>query len=241
MKKIKEVVKKIIETIKELKKTPKGRAILFFGFYFIFFLTLAILVRMSPRSNNYVDDNSNKKNDGLSVEKVETANYKFNYIVKIDNETYEYVGERIEDKELFTFNGGEYYKDNDEYYKKGLSSWVKVDSPYKYREFLDFKRINEIFAEATSVSKTEFDSGEISYLFKIASASISKSIDGTDIDIDDIPNELNFVSNNEGELYKIELDLSSYGKYKNICKEKFNIVLNYSDFGEVSEIVNPID
>lgn len=241
MKKIKEVVKKIIEIIKELKKTPKGRAILFFGFYFIFFLTLAILARMSPRSNNYVDDNSNKKNDGLSVEKVETANYKFNYIVKIDNETYEYVGERIEDKELFTFNGGEYYKDNDEYYKKGLSSWVKVDSPYKYREFLDFKQINEIFAEATSVSKTEFDSGEISYLFKITSASISKSIDGTDIDIDDIPNELNFVSNNEGELYKIELDLSSYGKYKNICKEKFNIVLNYSDFGEVSEIVNPID
>ena len=42
MKKIKEVVKKIIEIIKELKKTPKGRAILFFGFYFIFFLTLAI-------------------------------------------------------------------------------------------------------------------------------------------------------------------------------------------------------
>lgn len=241
MKKIKEVVKKIIETIKELKKTPKGRAILFFGFYFIFFLALAILARMSPRSNNYVDDNTNKRNDGLSVEKVEAANYKFNYIVEIDNETYEYVGERIEDKELFTFNGGEYYKANDEYYKKGLNSWVKVDEPYKYREFLDFKQINEIFAGATSVSKTEFDSGEISYLFKIASASISKSIDGTDIDIDDIPNELNFVSNDEGELYKIELDLSSYGKYKNICKEKFNIVLNYSDFGEVREIVNPID
>lgn len=241
MKKAKEVVKKIIGIIKELKKTPKGKAILFFGFYFIFFLVLAILARMSPRSNNYVDNDSNKNNNGLLVEKVENANYKFNYIVKIDNDTYEYVGERLNNKELFIFNNEEYYKDSNEYYKKSISSWVKVEEPYKYREFLDFKQLNRIFADATSVSKTEFDSGEITYLFKIASASISKSIDGTDIDIDDVPNELNFYANKEGELYKIELDLSSYGKYKNICKERFNITLNYSDFGKVSEIVSPIE
>ena len=79
-------------------------------------------------------------------------------------------------------------------------------------------------------------------LWKVPDTSEQWRINSTVADHNITVNEkTNFVSNNEGELYKIELDLSSYGKYKNICKEKFNIVLNYSDFGEVSEIVNPID
>ena len=42
MKKIKEGIKKFISTIKELRKTEKGKAILFFGFYFFFFLFIAM-------------------------------------------------------------------------------------------------------------------------------------------------------------------------------------------------------
>ena len=34
---MKEKIKKFRDLIKELKKTPKGRAILFFGFYLLFF------------------------------------------------------------------------------------------------------------------------------------------------------------------------------------------------------------
>jgi hypothetical protein len=94
MKKIKEGIKKFISTIKELRKTEKGKAILFFGFYFFFFLFIAIVARINPRYSTQDDVNNNKFNNNLSFSLIEQANYNFNYNVNVDGVIYNYIGNR---------------------------------------------------------------------------------------------------------------------------------------------------
>ena len=110
MKKIKEGIKKFISTIKELRKTEKGKAILFFGFYFFFFLFIAIVARINPRYSNPVDVNNNKFNNNLSFSLIEQANYNFNYSVNVDGVIYNYIGNKNNSDELFTVNSVNYYK-----------------------------------------------------------------------------------------------------------------------------------
>ena len=74
-------MKKVIDIFKELKKTPRGKSILFFGGYLIFFVVLMVLVRVSG-NNNYKSDSSIYNNRELfSVNEIRDNNYKFTYNV----------------------------------------------------------------------------------------------------------------------------------------------------------------
>lgn len=242
MKDAKKNISDIISKIKELKKTAKGRAVLFFGAYFIFFLVLAILARTLPRSvTSYDDIKNNHTNYSISADLILNNNFKFTYSVNIDGVLYNYVGERKNTQERFTYNNLEYYKSGDNYLVNNNGIWTKCDSPYYLSDFLEFSKVNELFSDATYISKTEFESGEASYNFKIATANIVEKLDKINIDIEEIPNEIVFVTNSDGEVYNVQLVLNSYGKYKGYCQDVFSITLNYSDFGQISEIVNPID
>ena len=241
MKKIKEGIKKFISTIKELRKTEKGKAILFFGFYFFFFLFIAIVARINPRYSNPVDVNNNKFNNNLSFSLIEQANYNFNYSVNVDGVIYNYIGNKNNSDELFTVNSVNYYKNGDNYYTNASGIWLKTENPYVFEDFLKIDRINDIFGDATFVSKAKYETGEVTYSYKILSASIVNKLEGINIDIEEVPNEIIFSTNSSGDVNKIQIVLNSYGKYKKVCNNTFTITLNYSVFGKVSEIVNPID
>ena len=43
-------MKELFKNIKELSKTTKGKAILFFGFYFVFFIIIMIIARFGSRN-----------------------------------------------------------------------------------------------------------------------------------------------------------------------------------------------
>ena len=50
-------IKKFWKLIKELNSTPRGKAVLFFGFYAIFFIVLFIIMAIGKSNNNYsLDD-----------------------------------------------------------------------------------------------------------------------------------------------------------------------------------------
>lgn len=239
---MKEKIKKFRDLIKELKKTPKGRAILFFGFYLLFFLILAVVARISPKYTTSIDD---YKGNDLSDTALTAKNYKYDYTISVDGINYNYSGVSDGTSQLFTYTVDsvevQYYKNSLEYFKNNNGLWIKTDNPYLYEEFLDYNKISDIFVDASYISRTEFESGEAIYNFQIATANIVEKLDKTDIDIEDIPNDVKFSTDSEGQINKIELNLSSYGKYKNICNNTFFITLNYSDFGNISEIVSPID
>ncbi len=244
MKKIFESLKKTNNYVKELKKTDKGKAILFFGFYFVFFLVIAVFARSFSGGSYQESDNYTKK-DKISFDMIEKANYKFYYNIQIDNTVYNYSGLKKDDKELFTYSVDtftlEYYKRAESYFNKENDIWIKSDNPYLFREFLSIDSLNNIFVDATYISKEEFDNGEVIYNYMISTNSIIKKLENINTDIDEIPNTFSVVANSSGDVYKIEMNLNSYGKYKGICFEEFSIILNYSDFNNSSEIVSPID
>lgn len=239
MKKVKENIKKVVSVIKKLRKTEKGKAILFFGFYFFFFLFIAIIARINPGYNGTSDVN-NETSSNISFSLIEQANYSFNYSINVDGVIYNYIGNRNNNSELFTLNGVNYYKIDDDYYTNASGNWLMTQNPYVFKEFLNIDKINSVFGNATLVSKTEYETGEISYSYKILSASIIEKLEGIPIDIEEIPNDV-ILSTRDGEINKIQLVLNSYGIYKKICNNTFTITLDYSNFGKVSEIVSPID
>lgn len=234
--------KEFIDLIKKLKKTPKGRAVLFFCFYFLFFLVIAVVARIGPRYTTSLED---YKGTGLSDTALTAKNYKFDYTISIDGVNYNYSGVSDGTSQLFNYTGDgfsdAYYKNSLDYFKNNAGLWIKTENPYLYEDFLDYSKISEIFVDASYISRTEFESGEAIYNFQISTTSIVDRLDKLDIDIDDVANDIKFSTNSEGQINKIELNLSSYFKYKNICNNTFLITLNYSDFGNVSEIVSPID
>ena len=47
---------KLINTIKEMSKNPKGKAILFFGFYIVFFAFVFLFINLTDSTLTYGDD-----------------------------------------------------------------------------------------------------------------------------------------------------------------------------------------
>ncbi len=226
--------------IKELKKTEKGKAILFLGFYFIFFLVIFLFLRVGGSQTTRQEDYEPNSLSSYSVDKIFSNNYDFSYTIHIDNNTFVYQGEKINDVEAFTFNENHYYRNLDHYFVESNGIYIAATNPYMYPDFLNFARLGEVIADATYISKTEFDNGVTLFNYQISSSSLIKQLENVHTDIDEVPNTIIFTASKEGEVYRAQLDFSSYGKYKGICNNNFSIVLEYSDFGNNVEIVNPI-
>lgn len=232
----------IVEEYKSLKGTDRGKGILFLGRYFIFFVVLFLIFNIGGTRNTTLPEDYELNSSGnYSVDKILNENYNFKYTIDIDNNLYIYSGERKENIEYFTFNGIQYYHNTNNYFTNNNGMWISTTNPYIYTEFLDFNRLGEIIVDATYISKTEFDSGKTLFNYQLSTNSLMKRIENIDTDIMEVPNNIVFTAGSDSVLNKIELDLSSYGKFKGICTNNFRIILEYSNFGGVDEIVNPID
>ncbi len=226
----------IISNIKSLRNTERGKAILFFAFYAIFFFVIFLMARFGNHPQSILDTEL-KRDEKYSINSILGDNYNYTYSVIIDNNEYIYMGSKNDSVESFTYKGDTYYRNGVNFftYKNGL--WIKVDNPYVYEKFLNIYDLQKIIVDGTLIS----DSNKLSAKYLISTASIVKADEGINIDIEEVPNSMIQYANKSGKINKIELDLTSYGKYKKICSTKFVVVLNYSDFGEVGEITNPVD
>lgn len=234
------VFKIIKTTVSELKKTERGKGILFFGVYFIFFLFVILVIRTSSKNMTRPEDYEMNSSDTYSVSKILEENYDFTYRINVDNNEVIYSGEKVGNIEKFTFNGYNYYYDGETFYVYSNDSWTVSTDPYVFRDFTNFNRLGEVIVDATYISKTEFDNGKRLFNYQISSNSLINRIERINTDILEVPNNIIFIADSEGILKEIDLDLSSYGKFMNICTDSFKITLEYSDFGNNSQIVNPI-
>lgn len=220
----------------EFLKTPKGKAVLFFGFYFVFFFVLAVMARINPvtSSNDYKEDN----NFDFSLSQISGNNYHFKYDINIDDKSYLYEGDRNGSSELFTLNSENYYRNGDNFLKNTNNIWLKADNPYIMKEFIDVDSITDILKISSLISKTDYESGMRTYDYNISTTSLVKLIDKQDIDLDDAVNSIFIKAEDEKQVNEISFSLDSYCKYKGIgdsCK----VLLKYSNFNEVEDIKNP--
>lgn len=226
-------IKKIWKLIKELNSTPRGKAVLFFGFYAIFFIVLFIIMAIGKSNNNYsLDDiyNTNK----ISFSSID-SNFEYSYKFYIDNNIYTYDGKKRNNEETFIFNNAGYYNKNGDFYQNDGGNYVEVDSPFIYREFTDTDVIKQLIDVSSFSSKTEYENGDMMYNYKITTSTIVKELDDIDTDIDDVPNEISIYVSKDGNIKNIKFNLNSYGLFKSISMNKFEIELSYFNYGEVDD------
>ena len=101
-------MKELFKNIKELSKTTKGKAILFFGFYFVFFIIIMIIARFGSRNYTKPSDYEKGKSGTFYINDIVDKNYGFTYQVSLDNVKYTYTGTRNSNNTLFDYNGNNY-------------------------------------------------------------------------------------------------------------------------------------
>ena len=226
-------IKKFWKLIKELNSTPRGKSILFFGFYAIFFVVLFIIIAVGKNSHYNLDDIYDNTNN-ISFSSID-SNFEYSYKFYIDNNIYIYDGKRKDNEEMFVFNNVEYYNKNGDFYYNNGTGYVEAESPYIYREFMDVDVIKKLIDVSSFSSKTEYENGDMMYSYKITTSTIIKELDDIDTDIDDVPNEISIYVSNDGNIKSIKFNLNSYGLFKRISMSKFEVELNYFNHGEVSD------
>ena len=219
-------------------KTPRGKAVLFFGIYFIFFIGLAIFSRVAGTGNSITPQLSVSPYT-YSLEQVANHNYHYQYQYLIDGSTITFEGDRNNNKSLFSDGVISYYQKDDLFMKSQDGLWIKCDNPYIFPLLLDDSVLNTIISSATYISKTELATGEEEINLQITTTTLVKILDGLDVDLDDPINTIQLKKDSSGEVVEVRYDFTSYALYHGRCSSSFQLILSYSNFGNVKEIQDP--
>ena len=219
-------------------KTPRGKAVLFFGIYFIFFIGLAIFSRVAGTGNSITPQLSVSPYT-YSLEQIANHNYHYQYQYLIDGSTLTFEGDRNNNKSLFSDGIVSYYQKDDLFMKSQDGLWIKCDNPYIFPLLLDDSVLNTIISSATYISKTELATGEEEINLQITTTTLVKILDGLDVDLDDPVNTIQLKKDSSGEVVEVRYDFTSYALYHGRCSSSFQLILSYSNFGNVKEIQDP--
>lgn len=208
----------IFKLIKELRKTPRGKGILFFAFYFVFFLVLSIMLRIT---HSMADNEDGTDTNIMSINSMNGSYYEYVYDIDLDENNYHFLGKRKGNAEEFDYNGFKYTKVDNVYYLNDVIS-VRPNESLNIVENID-----SIITNSTPLAPTYYESGTVLYRYQVSSATISKIVDGVDLDIDDMVNDI-IVTVNNNYISNVECDFNSYCLAKNSCKSGLKIKLNYT-------------
>lgn len=228
------------QEIKEFLKTPRGQGLAFFVFYFFFFLFIAILSRTGGGSSNLkASDFQQGTSKPEYIESLSLNNYEFIYTVTIDQNVYQYKGQRYLNKMLFEYNNKKYYYDGEKYYKQD-GEWTECDDSFISSEFLDPNQVISLLNASSYESITTYESGKINYNYLLSSNTIFSILKGINTDYFENPNSIIVGINEDNYVEKVLFQLDSYGHFSKICQSNFKILLEFDQYGKIKEIESPI-
>lgn len=235
-------MKKFINKIKEIKEMKNGKAILFFGFYFIFFLILFLILKLSEKNPLSHPDEYEKGNNGyvFHMDKILENNYKYTFTITIDGVQYIYLGQKNGSKEIIKFNNKDYFRNEFDFFRND-NIWLKCENPFVFTDFLDINIIEKIIETSSYESKTSFENGKQSYNLLISSNTLNQLLSNINSDFLEEPNKIYINTDTEKYVNEIKFNLDSYCYLNNLCQKSLEINLEYYDFGNILEIVNPIN
>ena len=233
-------MKNWIDTIKKMSKDPKGKAILFFGFYLVFFALVILFVRTTSRYHTSPDDYE-KGNAVISqIGSLLNYNYAYRYTILPDDALEGIDGKRYNNKnEELTYRGQLYYCNEEACFTKE-DNWIMKDNPNPYALLLDPNTISFLLENSYLEAKTSYESGKVTYHYQISVDTLNKKLHDTTSDLDFQPDSIIVEVDDNKELSSITFQLDHYGKYQKLCKNTLKIIVEYSDIGKVEKIENPI-
>ena len=233
-------MKKKWEGLTDLYQSSNGKVFFFFVFYFFFFLFVILFIR-SNNNNNVMHGTEYERGNSVTfdVHSLLSDNYAYQYRVILDDEVYLYEGKKNKNVEVFSFQGKEYYRNENNFFVKD-GMWIKTESPFLCAEFLDEEYIEELLVLSTYLSKTSYDSGKEIYNFLLSTNTINQKLFHINSDFMEEPNQILLSLDESKEISEIHYSLDSYCMLNQLCNKSLKIVLQYSQFGQISEIDNPI-
>ena len=234
---------KYIEFIKELYKSKRGRALLFFLFYIIFFVIIISMIRSSYNESPNYDEKKSNINVEYKLDGIENGNYHFTREENINGEITNFTGDKSNNRieGVMTSNNTfyNYFIYDSINLIKTTDKYEITNELYHFNNITDDKTIKNIINKSTLISKTEYETGNISYNYEVTTNTIDYILNNTNIDIDMPTNKITLEANEEDEVIKITYDLSSYATYINNTPMTMSISINYSNFGEIEDIEIP--
>lgn len=228
------------EQILEVIRTPKGKAILFFGVYFVFFIVLAMVAHIGGQGSVLGSTDLKLGDFSYDLSSIKDGNYNFSYQFLVDQVVTNYSGKHYGNKALFSDGNTNFYQDANLFMKEQDGIWIKSDSPYVLPSLTDVSTINNLINAATYVSKTELATGEQIINLQISTTTLVKHLEGVEVDLDDPINSIELKKNESGEVVQIKYNLDSYAKYKELSINEFRLNLDYSNFGDIKEFNEPV-
>lgn len=228
------------EQIMNFLKTPRGKAVLFFGIYLIFFLILGVAAHANGQGDVIGSTDLKLDSPSYNISSIQKGNFEFSYQYNIDGVVTTYSGTKNDNKSLFSDGVTQYFQNDDLYMRNQDGVWVKCDNPYPLSALVEYSTITKILNQATYVSKTELATGEKTLSYQVTSTTLVKILEGLDVDLDDPVNTIELTLNKGGAVVGISYDVSSYAKYRGLAMNQYQITLTYSNFGKVEEIENPV-
>ncbi len=229
----------------KLKKTPRGQSLLFFGGYLFFFIFLMIVARTMGSGLSSDRKYDEAKGYSFSVVNIREENYSYNHSILLDGVTWGYKGNRLGEEERFVLYNNlgtyDYYRKGIDYFNNKSGLWIKSDNPYLFSVFFDIDNIMNLVEKAKLEYKTDYESGKKIYNFMITSTTIHDYLEDVNLDIADDVNEIVCHVDENNLLEKVEFKLNSYCKVVGACSSELNITLEYDEYGEIEEIISPLD
>ncbi len=209
-------IKKIRENLKDSKK----KSLTLLGIYFIFFIVVFALFNSAPQNEpiENIEDIEEK-------EDVVTS-YEYTYNISDINNSIEIKGTHKDTKDLFTYNGLKYYKENNILYiyqnnELNEISYLDIDI-----DNFNYNNIIKIIDSSTFVDETSYsdNSSKINYSINIDDYLSILNIDKTNLEIN-IP----ITVSKSDYIDEIQIDLTNYYKYKSIITIKYDNINKIDD------------
>ena len=208
-----------------MKKIIKLANLVFYIVIFIIFIFFVFQINSKK--------NIKKSNDKKVIEKLEknkndfkeffNKNFKFEYILEIDDIKTTYIGENNKNRTHFIYKSSkeesEYYSIEDIFLKHNNKNYILSTNPSLYFNFFDIEKIKAIILKLNNNSISNKD---LYYIEK------SEFLGDNRLNKVDIIKENNIVK-------QIKIDLSNFAKIYQ-SNVKVILTLNYSDYNKVNEI-----
>ncbi len=226
--------------LKILWKNPKGKAILFFVFYFFFFLFIGISYRMTPKNSYTLEDfKENEEVASLSIDSLIKGNYAFTYQEEINGvkkilsgKAYNRMKEVKEQSHLYFLYSGISLE-------RVENVWKVSKNPFYFPEVMEEDAIKQTLSKATFLSKTVYQNGENLYQYEIATTTLLSLYHNENVDLDDLPNQIQVKTDRENQIQEIIYEYSSYDTYLTKEKNKVKIEITYQDYGKIEPLEIP--
>ena len=208
-----------------MKKIIKLANLVFYIVIFIIFIFFVFQINSKK--------NIKKSNDKKVIEKLEknkndfkeffNKNFKFEYILEIDDIKTTYIGENNKNRTHFIYKSSkeesEYYSIEDIFLKHNNKNYILSTNPSLYFDFFDIEKIKTIILKLNNNSISNKD---LYYIEK------SELLGDNRLNKVDIIKENNIIK-------QVKIDLTNFANlYKS--NSKVTLILNYSDYNKINEI-----